>query len=41
MKPFQFHPEALQEADGTAAFYKDRQPGLEKRYLEALQDAVL
>lgn len=41
MKPFRFHPEALQETDSAAAFYKERQPGLEERYLEALQDAVL
>jgi toxin ParE1/3/4 len=40
MKPYRLHPEALQEADEAAAFYKDRQPGLEKRFLEALQDAI-
>ena len=40
MKPYQLHPEALQEIDEAAAFYKERQPGLEKRFLEALQDTI-
>lgn len=40
MKPLQFHPEALQEADKAAEFYKNIQSGLEKRFLVALQDAV-
>jgi plasmid stabilization system protein ParE len=40
MKPCWFHPEALAEADDTAAFYKEQQPGLEARFLEALNDAV-
>ncbi len=40
MKPFQFHPGALEETDNAAAFYKKQQPGLEKRFLEALEDAV-
>jgi len=40
MKSFQFHPAALEEADNAALFYKDQQPGLEKRFLEALEDAI-
>ena len=40
MRPYRLHPEALQEVDEAAAFYKERQPGLEKRFLEALQDAI-
>jgi toxin ParE1/3/4 len=40
MKSFRFHPDALQEADNTAEFYKNKQAGLEKRFLAALQDAV-
>jgi plasmid stabilization system protein ParE len=40
MKPCWFHPEALAEADHAAAFYKEQQPGLEVRFLEALNDAI-
>lgn len=40
MKPYRLHPEAFREADEAAAFYKDRQLGLEKRFLQALQDAI-
>lgn len=40
MRPFRFHPEALEEADKAAEFYKEQQLGLEKRFLEALQDAI-
>ncbi len=40
MKPYRLHPEAFQEIDEAAAFYKERQPGLERRFLEALQDAI-
>jgi len=40
MKPYWFHPEALAGADDTAAFYKERQPELGARFLEALNDAV-
>lgn len=40
MKPYQFHPEALEEADNAASFYKMQQPDLEKRFLETLEDAI-
>jgi toxin ParE1/3/4 len=40
MRPYRLHPEAFQEVDEAASFYKERQPGLEKRFLEALQDAI-
>jgi toxin ParE1/3/4 len=40
MKSFRFHPEAFQEADIAAEFYKNKQAGLEKRFLAAPQDAV-
>ncbi len=40
MRPYRLHPKALQEADEAAAFYQDRQPGLERRFLEALDDAI-
>ena len=40
MKSYQFHPEALKEADEAALFYQKQQPGLETRFLEALEDAI-
>lgn len=40
MKPYRLHPEALREAEEAAAFYQERQSGLERRFLEALQDAI-
>ncbi|MCB1806557.1 MAG: type II toxin-antitoxin system RelE/ParE family toxin [Candidatus Competibacteraceae bacterium] len=40
MKPSWFHPEALKEADEAAAFYKQKHPGLELRFLEALNDII-
>lgn len=40
MKPCWFHPEALAEADHAAAFYREQQPGLEIRFLEASNDAI-
>jgi toxin ParE1/3/4 len=40
MKPCWFHPEALAEADEAAAFYKEQQPDLEVRFLEALNDTI-
>ena len=40
MKSYQFHPEALKEADDAASFYQKQQPGLETRFLEALEDAI-
>ena len=40
MKGFWFHPEALEEAAHAALFYKEQQAGLDKRFLEALEDTV-
>ncbi|ADE15101.1 plasmid stabilization system protein protein [Nitrosococcus halophilus Nc 4] len=40
MKPCWFHPEALAEADEAVAFYKEQQPALEVRFLEALNDTI-
>jgi toxin ParE1/3/4 len=40
MNPCWFHPEALAEADEAVAFYKEQQPDLEVRFLEALNDAI-
>ena len=40
MRPFQFHPEALEEADHAALFYSSRQVGLDRRFVEALEDTV-
>jgi toxin ParE1/3/4 len=40
VKSFRFHPEAFLEADNAVEFYKNKQAGLEKRFLTALQDAV-
>jgi len=40
MKPCWFHPEALEEADNAAAFYREQQLGLEVRFLEALNDTI-
>jgi len=40
MKSYQFHPEALKEADDAALFYQKQQPGLETRFLDALEDAI-
>ena len=41
MTHYDFHPDATNEADVAAIFYKTKQPGLEKRFLEALEDAIL
>lgn len=40
MKRFRFHPEALQEADHASFFYGTKQAGLDRRFLEALEDAI-
>jgi plasmid stabilization system protein ParE len=40
MKSCWFHPEALAEADEAASFYKEQQPNLELRFLEALNDSI-
>lgn len=35
-----WHEEALREAKAAAAFYREKQPGLEKRFLDTLEDAL-
>lgn len=40
MKPYYFHPEALEEADQAIRFYEERQSGLGTRFLDALEDAI-
>ena len=40
MKPYYFHPEALEEADQAAQFYEERQSGLGTRFLDVLEDAL-
>ncbi len=35
-----WHAEAVDEADAAAAFYQEKQPGLEQRFLEVLEDAL-
>jgi len=35
-----WHEEARQEADATAAFYKEKQSDLQVRFLDSLQDAL-
>ena len=40
MKPFQFYPEALLEADEAAAFYEERQKGLGHRFIEELTSTI-
>lgn len=37
MRPYRLHPEAFQEVDEAALFYKERQPGLEKRFRRQVQ----
>lgn len=40
MKPIRFHPGAQAELLASAHYYEDRQPGLGKRYLNAVHTAV-
>jgi toxin ParE1/3/4 len=37
---YQFHPEALAEYDAAAAYYATCQPGLERRFIDAVQAAI-
>jgi len=32
--------EAVNEVEAAASFYQDKQPGLEQRFLEVLEDAL-
>ena len=40
MKSVQFHPEAEAEMIAAAAYYEAQQPGLGRRFLAAVQDAI-
>ncbi len=40
MKPYYFHPEALEEANQATQFYEERQSGLGTRFLDVLEDAL-
>ena len=35
-----WQPDAVEEVDAIAAFYQEKQPGLEQRFLEVLEDAL-
>ncbi len=35
-----WHEQAISEADTAAAFYKEKQPGLEIRFFDSLEDAL-
>jgi plasmid stabilization system protein ParE len=35
-----FHPEALDEFDKAAAYYAERQPGLQIRFIDAVEHAI-
>jgi len=37
---YAFHPEALAEFEASADFYSERQPGLELRFIDAVQSAI-
>ncbi|ESS70804.1 plasmid stabilization system [Methyloglobulus morosus KoM1] len=37
---FYFHPQAREELEQAIQFYKSQQAGLEKRFLEAVDDAI-
>jgi len=37
---FFLHPQAQEELEQTLLFYKTQQAGLEKRFIEALEDAI-
>ena len=36
-----WHEEAKLEADAAARFYQEKQPGLEQRFLDILEDALI
>ncbi len=37
---YQFHPEALVEYSEAAIFYRNRQPGLEVRFVAAIEETI-
>jgi len=40
MKPYKLHREALEEIKDSISFYEEKQAGLGKRFLGALEDAI-
>jgi plasmid stabilization system protein ParE len=38
---YEFHPEALAEYEAAASYYAHRHPGLELRFIEAVERAIL
>ena len=40
MRDFGFHPEARQEFLESARYYKSQQPGLDRRFVNAVIDAI-
>jgi plasmid stabilization system protein ParE len=40
MKTVKFHPEAESEMNAAAVYYEEQQPGLGRRFLGSVQDAV-
>lgn len=38
---YEFHPEALAEYEAAASYYAHRHPGLEVRFIEAVERAIL
>ena len=37
---FEFHPEALAEYEDAARYYSECQPGLELRFIDAVEHAI-
>ena len=37
---YEFHPEALEEYDGTAHYYAQQQPGLDLRFIVCVENAI-
>jgi len=37
---YDFHPQAFEEFEAAADFYRDRQPGLELRFLDAVRSVI-
>ncbi|GAB6042013.1 type II toxin-antitoxin system RelE/ParE family toxin [Endothiovibrio diazotrophicus] len=40
MKPYRIHRAARREIGAAANYYREKQPGLERRFLDALEDAI-
>ena len=41
MIPYKFHPDALEEAEASAIFYNSKRPGLDKRFIDSLEEAII